>query len=101
MKNGNRHPADEYADVVAQIGDLEARRAALRQWFLEHPLDRTGDEHWIDVEEKTRVQIDLKAVEAHFGVEIARFRKAQRVTYVRSRPRSVAKRTATSPDSSS
>jgi hypothetical protein len=60
MKNGNRHPADEYADVVAQIGDLEARRAALRQWFLEHPLDRTGDEHWIDVEEKPAFKSILK-----------------------------------------
>jgi len=48
-QNRNRHPADEYADVLARIEELEARRTTLRQWLLDHPLERHGDEHWIDV----------------------------------------------------
>jgi hypothetical protein len=77
VRDRNRHPADEFADVVARIEELEARRAALRQRFLDHPLERTGNEHWIDVQERTHRRFDLKAVEARLGVEADKFRKGQ------------------------
>jgi hypothetical protein len=32
----NRHPADELAEVRAEIGRLELREEELRQWLIAH-----------------------------------------------------------------
>jgi len=41
----NRHPADRLGDVRSEIKKLEAEEAKLRSYLLEHPQDRTGEEH--------------------------------------------------------
>ena len=42
-------------------------RQSLRQWLIEHALERQGDEHWVDVHERVQRHCDFKC-EAHFGV---------------------------------
>jgi hypothetical protein len=49
----NRHPADELAEVRAEIGRLELREEELRQWLIAHPDDlvgETADEYLLDLD---------------------------------------------------
>jgi len=39
----NRHPADQIADVRAEIKQLELREEELRQWLIAHPDDLVGE----------------------------------------------------------
>jgi len=41
----NCHPADRLADVRSEIKRLMAEEEQLRAYLLEHPQDRTGEEH--------------------------------------------------------
>ena len=41
----NRHPVDRLHDVRVELKRLEAEEEKLRAYLLEHPSDRTGEEH--------------------------------------------------------
>jgi hypothetical protein len=57
----NRHPADRLADVRSEIKRLEAEEEKLRAYLLEHPQDRTGQEHVAIVGSQSRKCVDLSA----------------------------------------
>ena len=70
----NRHPADRLADVRSEIKSLEAEEVTLRAYLLEHPEDRTGEEHFAIVGSQSRRRVDLKALADEVGASIlARF----------------------------
>ena len=70
----NRHPADRLADVRSEIKRLEAEEERLRAYLLEHPQDRTGEEHVAVVGSQSRKRVDLKALADEIGASImARF----------------------------
>ena len=75
----NRHPADRLADVRSEIKRLEAEEAKLRAYLLEHPQDRTGQEHVAVVGSQSRRRVDLKALADEVGASIL-----QRFTSFRS-----------------
>ena len=66
----NRHPADRLADVRSEIKRLEAEEAKLRAYLLEHPQDRTGQEHVAVVGSQSRRRVDLKALADEVGASI-------------------------------
>ena len=70
----NRHPADRLADVRAELKRLEAEEVKLRAYLLEHPQDRTGEEHVAVIGSQSRKRVDLKALADEIGASIlARF----------------------------
>lgn len=70
----NRHPADRLADVRSEIKLLEAEEVKLRAYLLEHPTDRTGEEHVAVVGSQSRKRVDLKGLADEVGASIlARF----------------------------
>jgi len=70
----NRHPADRLADVRLEIKRLEAEETKLRTYLLEHPQDRTGEEHIAVIGSQSRKRVDLKALADEIGASIlARF----------------------------
>jgi hypothetical protein len=66
----NRHPADELADVRAELRRLEDREQKLRAYLLEHPDDRIGAEHVASVGEQQRKRVDLKALADEIGASL-------------------------------
>jgi len=66
----NRHPADRLADVRSKLKRLEAEEAKLRAYLLEHPTDRTGEEHVAVVGSQSRKRVDLKALADEIGLSI-------------------------------
>jgi len=75
----NRHPADRLADVRSEIKSLEAEEVTLRAYLLEHPEDRTGEEHVAIVGSQSRKRVDLKGLSDEVGASIL-----QRFTSFRS-----------------
>ena len=75
----NRHPADRLADVRSEIKRLGAEEVRLRAYLLEHPEDRTGEEHVAIVGSQSRKRVDLKALADEIGASIL-----QRFTSFRS-----------------
>ena len=70
----NRHPADCLADVRSELKRLEAEEVKLRAYLLEHPQDRTGEEHVAVIGSQSRKRVDLKALADEIGASIlARF----------------------------
>jgi len=70
----NRHPADRLTDVRAELKRLEAEEVKLRAYLLEHPQDRTGEEHVAVIGSQSRKRVDLKALADEIGASIlARF----------------------------
>jgi len=70
----NRHPADRLADVRAELKRLKAEEQQLRAYLLEHPQDRTGQEHVAVVGSQSRKRVDLKGLADEIGASIlARF----------------------------
>jgi hypothetical protein len=70
----NRHPADRLADVRLEIKRLEAEETKLRTYLLEHPQDRTGEEHIAIIGSQSRKRVDMKALADEVGASIlARF----------------------------
>jgi hypothetical protein len=64
----NRHPADELADVRADIKRLELRELALRQQLVESPAaDRAGELFIAKVSPYTKQHLDAAALRRHFG----------------------------------
>jgi len=66
----NRHPADRLADVRSEIKQLEAEEAKLRAYLLEHPQDRTGEEHIAVIGSQSRRRVDLKGLADEIGASI-------------------------------
>jgi hypothetical protein len=75
----NRHPADRLADVRSEIKRLEVEEAKLRAYLLEHPQDRTGEEHVAIIGSQSRRRVDLKCLADEVGASIL-----QRFTSFRS-----------------
>ena len=66
----NRHPVDRLADVRVEIKRLEAEEAKLRSYLLEHPQDRTGQEHIAVVGSQSCKRVDLKGLADEVGASI-------------------------------
>jgi hypothetical protein len=66
----NRHPADRLADVRAELKRLEAEEERLRAYLLEHPQDRTGEEHIAVIGSQSRKRVDLKALADEIGASL-------------------------------
>jgi hypothetical protein len=50
------------ADVRQEIRRLEEEEVKLRAYLLEHPEDRTGEEHIAVIGSQSRRRVDLKAL---------------------------------------
>jgi hypothetical protein len=57
MESSNRHPVDRLADVRSEIKRLEEEEVKLRAYLLEHPTDRTGEEHIAVVGSQSRKRV--------------------------------------------
>jgi hypothetical protein len=87
MQN-NRHPVDRLADVRSEIKKLEAEEERLRAYLLEHPQDRTGEEHIAVVGSQNRKRVDLKGLADEIGASIiARFTSFRAAMIVRLQQR--------------
>jgi hypothetical protein len=69
---GNRHPADELADVRARIRELERRESALRRIIIADPDQRDGEEFKASVGERPCERADMKALKRDFGLDALR-----------------------------
>jgi hypothetical protein len=65
----NRHPADELADIRAQIVCLKARENELRHALLSDGVNLRGDEWRATVRLQSRECLDVAAVKQYFGEE--------------------------------
>ena len=84
----NRHPADRLADVRSEIKWLEAEEVKLRAYLLEHPQDRTGEEHVAVIGSQSHRRVDLKALADEIGASIlARFTTFRSAMIVRLQQR--------------
>jgi hypothetical protein len=86
----NRHPADEAAEVKAQLKPLLERYRVLRLQLLEMPAkERRGADWYADVTSHTSVRWDRKPMEREFGLErlrkFMREKSYQRVDLVKNR----------------
>jgi hypothetical protein len=68
----NRHPADELADVRAEIKRLQLREAELRNILLAEGADRTGIQYKAVVLDTGQKHINTKALIDHFGAATMR-----------------------------
>src|SRR5262245_16217765 len=84
----NRHAADRLADIRAELKRLEAEEQQLRSYLLEHPQDRTGEEHIAVVGSQSRKQVDLRGLADEVGHSIlARFTSFRSAMIVRLQQR--------------
>jgi hypothetical protein len=82
----NRHPADRLADVRLEIKRLEQEETELRAYLLEHPQDRTGEEHVAIIGSQSGRRVDLKALADEIGASVlARFTSFRSMMVVRLR----------------
>jgi hypothetical protein len=82
----NRHPADRLADVGLEIKRLTEEEVELRAYLLEHPEDRTGEEHVAVIGSQSRRRVDLKALADEIGASVlARFTSFRSMMVVRLR----------------
>jgi hypothetical protein len=65
----NRHPADELADVRAEIKRLETHRERLRSKLLADGANLIGDEWEASISFKQHARLDAKAATEYFGAE--------------------------------
>ena len=63
----NHHPADELADVRAEIKQLQIREAELRSELLADGADRCGVQWEAVIQDRSQDLLDVKAAVAHFG----------------------------------
>jgi hypothetical protein len=68
-ENKNRHPADELADVRAEMKRLEVHHERLRCELLADGADMMGNEWIASINLKHQARIDAKAAVQHFGAE--------------------------------
>jgi hypothetical protein len=84
----NRHPADRLADVRSELKRLKAEEVELRAYLLEHPSDRTGQEHVAVIGSQSRKRVDLRALADEVGASIvARFTSFRSAMTVRLQQR--------------
>ena len=84
----NRHPADRLFDVRVELKRLEEEEAKPRAYLLEHPQDRTGEEHIAVIGSQSRKRVDLKALADEIGASIlARFTTFRSAMIVRLQQR--------------
>jgi hypothetical protein len=80
----NRHPADELADVRAELKALQAREAELRAVLLKEGADREGVGYVAQAFTHKQARLDVGAVKEHFGAAVLEpFMVAQEVRQVR------------------
>jgi hypothetical protein len=66
----NRHPADDLADVRAEIKQLQIREAELREELVQANADRRGVQWEATVYQRSREQLDLKAAKKQLGRDV-------------------------------
>jgi hypothetical protein len=67
---GNRHPADELADIRDQIAVLKTRGTKLRNALLSaEQSDRIGEEWIAEITQWKSNRLDNAALKKHFGLE--------------------------------
>jgi len=86
MQAENIGPADELADIRAQIKKLEAREAALRLTLIHDPAARVGKRYIAEIVETKSTRVDLKELRAMFPDEVAQHTFPAKTTLVRLRP---------------
>lgn len=59
-----RHPADEFAELSAEIARLQARREALREGFINQSLPIRSNLHEVTVRVQTRRVLDKSLLPA-------------------------------------
>lgn len=83
----NRHPADELADLRAELRRLEDREANLRDMLLAEGADLVGSEHVARIVASPQHRLDRELLEQRFGAAAVRAcRKPVTVTMVRLEP---------------
>jgi hypothetical protein len=88
----NRHPADELADVRAQIKALQVREAQLRACLLAG-VDPNGADFIAQIAVSQRTMIDFEAVKRHFGLAALKpfmVAKTVRVIWLKAKNESTA-----------
>jgi hypothetical protein len=65
----NRHPADELADVRAEIKQLQIKEVKLRSRLLADDADRIGMEYEAVIRDGGQNRLNISAVIAHFGAD--------------------------------
>jgi hypothetical protein len=84
----NRHPADQLADVRAEIKALETREQQLRGQLLATAHDRIGDEWVAEVQNCEQRRLDAQACIRRFGTAaLAPYFSITRFPVVKLRPR--------------
>jgi hypothetical protein len=78
----NRHPADELADVRAQIRSLQERETELRTTILNGKCSLAGDDYIAVVQTRPQNRVDIPALRKHFGAALKPFMRAREVTQV-------------------
>jgi hypothetical protein len=67
VEGRNAHPADELADIRAEIKYLQFREALLREHLLKHPKDRIGEAYEAVIDEQSTKRLDREKLEAALG----------------------------------
>ena len=82
--NQNRHPADRLQDIRHARRELEEEEAELRDYLLERPDDRLGDDYAAVVGLWPQSRLDVDALERELGPgRLAGFRVRNEVKVVR------------------
>jgi hypothetical protein len=72
MRNGNRHPVDELADVRDEVRHLQEREGELRKVLLQPGASLTGDEYRAEVRDWSKRQaLPYERIVERFGKEVA------------------------------
>lgn len=88
MTATNRHPADQLADVRAQIAALKEREDTLRHDLMLPGASLQGDDFVAEIATSERTSLDGPAVRKEFGDErLKRWLKTTKATTVRVKPR--------------
>jgi hypothetical protein len=65
----NRHPADELADIRAELRRLRIREAELREILLADDADLKGDDYCAQIVQQQYRRLSRQRLEHRFGVE--------------------------------
>jgi hypothetical protein len=89
----NRHPADELADIRAEVRRLETHANTLRAYLLENPDDRVGDDYIADASIRQYRRVDLDALADEVGEDVVeQFATYRESPLIRTRKRRPARR---------
>jgi aspartate carbamoyltransferase regulatory subunit len=90
MNIPNRAPADELADVRAQLKTLGERESALKALMLNDPSARTGNRYIVEIKTVTQDRTDIKELRACYPDIVAEQTHPVEVTRVELRELSEA-----------